>query len=160
LEIHLNFYEHEPKIICYRLLNKNVHGYTIGESKSIDTKGTQSMKINTSISAGDFLDRLSILEIKKQNGLKVDLEINEYLMHVEEFEQMGFESYKNILKQINLQLWNLEDIKRTNVERYSTQYSNVSTLITQLNDLRYQTKKKIDVYFGSEITEMKSHENL
>jgi len=118
------------------------------------------MKINTSISAGDFLDRLSILEIKKQNALNVDIELNEYLVNIKEFEQVGFEAYKSILKQINEQLWILEDIKRTSVERYSTQYSNVSTLITQLNDLRYQTKKKIDVYFGSEITEVKSHENL
>ena len=118
------------------------------------------MKINTSISAGDFLDRLSILEIKKQKGLNVDNELNGYLVNIKEFEQVGFEAYKSILKQINQQLWILEDIKRTSVERYSTQYSNVSTLITQLNDLRYQTKKKIDVYFESEITEMKSHENL
>ncbi len=118
------------------------------------------MKINTSISAGDFLDRLSILEIKKLNGLDVDMELNGYFVNTNKFEQVGFDAYKNILKEINQQLWILEDIKRTGVERYSTQYSNVSTLITQLNDLRFQTKKRIDVYFGSEITEMKSHENL
>ena len=118
------------------------------------------MKINTPISAGDFLDRLSILEIKKQNGLNVDIELNGYVVNIKEFEQVGFEAYKSILIVINQQLWTLEDIKRTSVDRYSTKYSNVSTLITQLNDLRYQTKKKIDVYFGSEITEMKSHENL
>lgn len=117
------------------------------------------MKITTSISAGDFLDRLSILEIKKQNGLDVDIELDEYLENVNEFEQLGFEAYKTILKQVNECLWILEDIKRTRVERYSEQYSNVSTLITQLNDLRYQTKKRVDLYFESEITEKKSHEN-
>jgi hypothetical protein len=126
----------------------------------LNNKGTRAMKINTSISAGDFLDRLSILEIKKHNGLNVDIELDGYLVNIKEFEQVGFEVYKSILRQINEQLWVLEDIKRTGVERYSTQYSNVSTLITQLNDLRYQTKKRIDLYFGSEITEMKSHENL
>jgi hypothetical protein len=126
----------------------------------LNNKGTRAMKINTSISAGDFLDRLSILEIKKHNGLNVDIELDGYLVNIKEFEQVGFDAYKGILRQINEQLWVLEDIKRTGVERYSTQYSNVSTLITQLNDLRYQTKKRIDLYFGSEITEMKSHENL
>jgi hypothetical protein len=126
----------------------------------LNNKGTRAMKINTSISAGDFLDRLSILEIKKQNGLNVDIELDGYLVNIKEFEQVGFDAFKSILRQINEQLWVLEDIKRTGVERYSTQYSNVSTLITQLNDLRYQTKKRIDLYFGSEITEMKSHENL
>ena len=126
----------------------------------LNNKGTRAMKINTSISAGDFLDHLSILEIKKQNGLNVDIELDGYLVNIKEFEQVGFDAFKSILRQINEQLWVLEDIKRTGVERYSTQYSNVSTLITQLNDLRYQTKKRIDLYFGSEITEMKSHENL
>jgi hypothetical protein len=36
------------------------------------------MKITTPISVGDFIDRLSILEIKSQKGLKVDLELEEY----------------------------------------------------------------------------------
>jgi hypothetical protein len=36
------------------------------------------MKITTPISVGDFIDRLSILEIKLQKGLKVDLELEEY----------------------------------------------------------------------------------
>lgn len=115
------------------------------------------MKITTPISVGDFIDRLSILEIKAQKGLKVDLELEEYKKSLHLFEKLGFESFKSILLQINEKLWDLEDIKRTQSTRYTIEYSNISTLITQLNDLRYQVKKKADVYFESEISELKSH---
>ena len=63
----------------------------------------------------------------------------------------------NIIKTINLQLWDLEDKKRKGVKRYSKEESDIAFLITQLNDLRHETKKRIDVYFKSEITEKKSH---
>jgi hypothetical protein len=56
-----------------------------------------------------------------------------------------------------MQLWDLEDQKRNNLSRNSSEYNNVSELITLLNDLWYQTKKRIDSYFKSEITEKKSH---
>ena len=61
---------------------------------------------------------------------------------------------------MRLASWDLEDTKRTQVERYSTDYSNVSELITQLNDLRFQTKKRIDSYFKSEISEKKIREAI
>ena len=65
--------------------------------------------------------------------------------------------FLNILKSINLQLWDLEDRKRKGVERYSKEESDVAFLITQLNDLRHETKKRVDSYFKSEFTERKSH---
>jgi hypothetical protein len=115
------------------------------------------MTLNANLSAGDFLDRLSILQIKSENGLDVSLELQVYERQLFEFEKQGLSSYLGVIKSINLALWELEDIKRTQVERYTPQYSNVSELITQLNDLRYQTKKRIDSYFKSEISEKKSH---
>ena len=56
-----------------------------------------------------------------------------------------------------MQLWDLEDIKRKKLDRYSKKESDIAMLITQLNDLRHETKKRIDIYFGSDFTEMKSH---
>ena len=115
------------------------------------------MLLSANLSAGDFLDRLSILQIKSENGLDVSNEILEYERQLFEFEEQGLTSYLRVIKSINIALWELEDIKRTQVERYTPQYSNVSELITELNDLRYQTKKRIDKYFKSEISEKKSH---
>jgi len=115
------------------------------------------MLLSANLSAGDFLDRLSILQIKSEKGLDVATELIEYQRRLPEFEERGLNSYLRVIKTINLALWDLEDTKRTQVERYSADYSNVSELITQLNDLRFQTKKRIDSYFKSEISEKKSH---
>ena len=109
--------------------------------------------IKIDISVGDYLDRLSILKIKKEKGLNVDKEImcfSNPALNKDDY-------YLNIIKTINLQLWDLEDKKRKGVKRYSKEESDIAFLITQLNDLRHETKKRIDVYFKSEITEKKSH---
>ena len=117
------------------------------------------MILNAEMSAGDFLDRLSILQIKFKHGLGVSFELSEYEQKLPMFEQRGLNSYLPVIMAINLALWDIEDLKRTQVKRYTNDYSNVSELITQLNDLRFQTKKKIDAYFKSEISEQKSHKD-
>jgi hypothetical protein len=115
------------------------------------------VKISLPSSVGDFMDRLSILEIKRDKGLEVSTEISGFEEIQSLFGQRGFDYYLKILKTVHESLWDLEDIKRTEVSRYTDDYSDVSTLITQLNDLRHQTKKRIDEYFNSEFTEKKSH---
>ncbi len=115
------------------------------------------MLLSANLSAGDFLDRLSILQIKSEHLLDAANVIQKYESQLFEFDEQGLTSYLGVIKSINLALWDLEDIKRTKVARYTAEYSNVSELITQLNDLRYQTKKRIDSYFNSEISEKKSH---
>ena len=115
------------------------------------------MKFNASISAGDFIDRFSILSIKSSKGLDVKSELLDYETQKSILEEKGFLVYFNLLSKINLELWELEDAKRKKVERHTDDYGNVSELITQLNDIRYTVKKKIDLYFESEITEQKSH---
>lgn len=117
------------------------------------------MILNAEISAGDFLDRLSILQIKFEHGLSVSVELKEYEQKLSMFEQRGLNSYLSVITAINLAIWDLEDVKRTQVQRYTNDYSNVSELVTQLNDLRFQTKKRIDAYFKSEISEQKSHKD-
>ena len=108
------------------------------------------------VSVGEFIDKMSILQIKVDNGLDVLLELQQYQSY-DVVDQDGFEYYLNILKSINNQLWNLEDRKRKQVDRYSKQESDVAFLITQLNDLRFRVKKSADMFFNSNISEEKSH---
>lgn len=115
------------------------------------------MKLMIEVSVGDFIDRLSILEIKKVNGLEVTEELSHYSESINLLDPIGFDHYKNLLLSINSRLWILEDQKRKFSERSSEEYSNVSELITQLNDLRFAIKKKADSYFKSTISEKKSH---
>lgn len=116
------------------------------------------MRLTTPISVGDFIDKMSILEIKKELGLSVDNELNEYIKISSTFKQSYFNYYKEILKSINLQLWDIEKKKRTVSQRYTDDYSELSTLTCQLNDLRHETKKRIDVFYNSEIKELKKHD--
>tara|TARA_Y100001937_G_C7081434_1_gene313166 strand:- start:172 stop:516 length:345 start_codon:yes stop_codon:yes gene_type:complete len=114
------------------------------------------VKVEIEMSVGDYLDRLSILKIKEEKGLDVKEELQYYHHRLITLND-GHDYYLNIIKAINLQLWDLEDAKRKGVERYSKKESDTAFLITQLNDLRHETKKRIDVYFGSDFTEKKSH---
>ena len=108
------------------------------------------------ISMGDFVDRHTILDIKNDNGLDVSVELDFYdnnWLHRDKY----YMYYFTILKAINSQLWCLEDRKRKDVERYTEEESDVAFIITSLNDLRHETKKRIDQFYKSEMTEKKSH---
>ena len=111
------------------------------------------MKVAINVSVGDYIDRHSILVIKQEKGLDVELEIEQY----EDLHDSNYFYFLDIMKAINLQLWDLEDRKRKGVERYSSEESDVAYLITILNDLRHETKKRIDLFYDSELTERKSH---
>ena len=114
------------------------------------------MNIQIKTSVGDFLDRWSILLIKEQKGLDVEKELSDYTKNLKpDFQDWGY--YLRILEAINGELWELEDVKRKAVDRYSRHESDVAFLITQLNDLRHETKKRIDIFFNSDFTEKKSH---
>jgi len=110
--------------------------------------------ITIEISIAEYIDRFSILLIKEEKGLDVSKELAQY----ESMDLMfyGFDHYLGVMRAINEELWDLEDYKRKGVERFSREESDTAFLITQLNDLRHETKKRIDIYFNSEITEKKS----
>jgi len=107
------------------------------------------------ISIAEYIDRYSILLIKKEKGLDVERELNQY--ESQDLTHDGFDHYLGIMRAINEELWDLEDRKRKGVERYSKEEADTAFLITQINDLRHETKKRIDVYFDSAFTEKKSH---
>tara|TARA_R110000824_G_scaffold11527_1_gene50267 strand:- start:1854 stop:2210 length:357 start_codon:yes stop_codon:yes gene_type:complete len=115
------------------------------------------MKIEIPVSAGELLDKLTILVIKRTKGLDVDTELDLLEGKVKESLGGGLCYFSPVLKAINLQLWDIESLKRTDSPRGSTQYSDLSLLTLQLNDIRYQIKKAVDVFYGSEISEEKDH---
>tara|TARA_B110000858_G_C17697603_1_gene424301 strand:+ start:178 stop:882 length:705 start_codon:yes stop_codon:yes gene_type:complete len=118
---------------------------------------------NIKVSVGDFMDRYSILTIKKDNGLDVATELKQYDDAIDPMyrsamaENLGWNYYFNMIKTVNEQLWSLEDIKRKGVTRGTSLYSDVAELITLLNDVRFNIKNSIDTYFKSNISEKKSH---
>ena len=117
------------------------------------------MKLTVPISVGDFIDRLSILTIKCNKQLPVSVELDQYEEMCLALSPTSLNCYREMFLAINLELWRLEDQKRSNdLVVGSAEYVEIAELITHLNDLRYQIKKSADKHFGSEITEKKSHE--
>lgn len=105
------------------------------------------------VSYGEYLDRYTILKVKEVKGLDVDIELKEY-----EFEDYNMlEYWEKLLTELHFMLWTIEDKKRTSSERYTHEYSDLSTLTCQLNDIRHKIKKEIDLFYGSEFTEQKNH---
>ncbi len=96
--------------------------------------------------------------IKKNHGLLVEDELQRMEEKNSLFSSLGFFHYLNLMIAINSALWDLEGRKRSGITRSDSVYVEVSELITQLNDLRFVTKRKIDDFFESEITEKKSHD--
>jgi len=124
-------------------------------------------KILVEVSVGEFLDKISILEIKKEkikdiNKLKFINE--EYVILMDQFkknvkidEKLNelFES----LKKINSKLWIIEDEKRLYEKNsdFGEKFIKVSRDIHFLNDDRAKIKLEINNHTGSKIKEIKEY---
>lgn len=124
------------------------------------------MKIEVSI--GEVVDKITILEIKKEN---IDNEtklvyINEELATLKsslkkENIQVPNELVEN-LKNINQQLWDAEDIIREceKKENFGDDFVKCARLDAILNDKRFLAKNEINNYCNSDIKEQKSYDGL
>ena len=121
--------------------------------------------INVPISVGELIDKMSILEIKKDklknlklknilkelSFLRAVIEKNSIFIPDEIFFQ---------LKSINLKLWDIEDkirIKEKNKE-FDNEFIELARSVYLNNDRRSETKKELNIMFNSEIIEEKSYE--
>ena len=126
-------------------------------------------KILVEISIGELLDKISILEIKKEkikdpNKLKfID---NEYKVLKEQLDK-NIKSDKKLdelfesLKQINSKLWVIEDEKRMCEKNsdFGEKFVKLSRNIHFLNDDRAKIKLEINTHTGSKIQEIKQYTN-
>ena len=125
-------------------------------------------KILAEISAGELLDKITILEIKKtkiSNKEKL-IDINRELASLNETvkkfipDQSSISKYINDLKNINLKLWNIEDGKRTaeKNKKFDDKFIELARNVYKLNDERAKIKLAINTSLGSNIKEVKSYE--
>ena len=120
--------------------------------------------INAPISIGELVDKITILEIKKnklQNS-KLENVLNELSFLRKLMEENQIEITDDLftqLKEINLTLWNIEDqirIKEKNKE-FDNIFIELARSVYFKNDIRAEIKKKINRLSNSEITEEKSY---
>ena len=124
-------------------------------------------KILTEISAGELIDKITILEIKKTkisevNKLK-DVE-KELLSLSDTFKKFIPEPSKiqvliDNLKSVNLKLWDIESGKRQAEKNndFGNQFIELARNVYKNNDKRAKIKLKINSILGSNIKEVKSH---
>ena len=125
-------------------------------------------KILAEISAGELIDKITILEIKKEkisNKEKL-VEVNKELSSLNETlkksinDESKIINFKNDLKNINLKLWDIEDGKRSAEKnnKFDKKFIELARNVYKFNDERAKIKLAINNALGSNIKEVKSYE--
>ena len=124
----------------------------------------QKKIINAPISIGELVDKITILEIKKnklQNS-KLENVLKELSFLRKLMTKHQIEITDNLftqLEEINLKLWNIEEqirIKEKNKE-FDNIFIELARSVYFTNDKRSEIKKRINRLSNSEITEEKSY---
>ena len=127
----------------------------------------KSKKILSEISAGELIDKISILEIKlekiknKANQDEINKEYN-ILKEVQNSSIEMTEKLKTLLKEIkevNLNLWNIEDELRIceKNKNFGQSFIKLARDVYLNNDKRSKIKSKINEVLGSNIKEIKQY---
>ena len=120
------------------------------------------------ISAGELVDKITILEIKKtkiSNKDKLNA-IEKELSSLNETMKKFIPNQNNIknqiteLKKINLKLWDIEDGKRVaeKENNFDKKFIDLARNVYKFNDERAKIKLAINNILGSNIKEIKSYE--
>ena len=125
------------------------------------------MIINTPVSLGELVDKVSILRIKKKNIQSKEklILINEELSLLESILSGAVESkkikrYLDDLININLELWKIEDQVRDceKIKNFDQKFIDLARSVYITNDKRSEIKLQINNNFGSTLVEVKSYE--
>ena len=129
---------------------------------------TKLSKILAEISAGELIDKITILEIKKVKITNKDklIEIEKELLSLNDTmkkfipNNSEISKFKNNLKEINLKLWDIEDGKRSAEKNndFGEKFVELARKVYKFNDERAKIKLAINNALGSNIKEVKSYE--
>jgi hypothetical protein len=126
-------------------------------------------KILVEVSVGELLDKISILEIKKdkiKNPEKLEYILDELSILKDELKNniksdTKLDELYQSLKIINARLWVIEDDKRKceKEKDFTENFIKLSRDVHILNDDRAKIKLKINEHTGSKIKEIKEYTN-
>ena len=119
------------------------------------------------ISAGELIDKITILEIKKIKITDKDklIEIHKELLSLNLILEKNIsdlskiEKFRNDLKNINLKLWDIENGKRECEKNndFKEKFISLARNVYKFNDERAKAKIAINKILGSNIKEVKSY---
>ena len=129
----------------------------------------KSKKILSEISAGELLDKISILEIKREKIKdKADhKEINKEYKSLKEVQNLSIEMTEKLktlfveIKEVNLTLWNIEDKLRICEKNkdFGQSFIDLARGVYLNNDKRSKIKLEINNMLDSNIREIKQYVN-
>ena len=124
-------------------------------------------KIIVEVSVGELLDKISILEIKKdkiKDSEKLKFILNEHSILKDQFDKNVksdeiLDKLFQDLKEINAKLWIIEDDKRDCEKNkdFGEKFIKLSRDVHFLNDDRAKIKLEINNHTGSSIKEIKEY---
>lgn len=113
--------------------------------------------IELPVSIGEALDKLTILDIKLENiqneHKRQDCKVEKEALHTKLAQYVEkYSFWYAILKEINAEIWRLQDILRT-----STNTEDLAKHVLDLNDIRFRIKNKLNIYSTSYLKEQKGY---
>ncbi len=125
-------------------------------------------KIYAEISAGELVDKITILEIKKEKitnkekliEIKKELDSLTNTFNKSIKKNINLETLTKELKNINLKLWDIENKTREleKKQEFGKEFIELARNVYKSNDERAKIKLKINEALGSNIKEVKSYE--
>jgi hypothetical protein len=119
------------------------------------------------ISPGDFIDRMTILEIKvarftdpeKKNHVEREYLPLRSIFEVEFNRDETLKTLIDDLRSINQQLWTVEDDLRDceRAQNFDARFVTLARSVYRLNDMRAGIKRQINVLLDAELIEEKSY---
>jgi hypothetical protein len=121
------------------------------------------------VSWGELLDKISILEIKRERIVRADARANvvNELRLLNEFGSMALRSdgiapLYATLKSVNEDLWEIEDAIREQeaAGTFDAEFVHLARAVYHKNDERAAIKRAINLQLGSELIEEKSYADM
>ena len=127
-------------------------------------KNQKSSDILAPISLGELIDKITILEIKKEfmhdkQLTNVNKELKRLTSIVENQNLDINENLINKLRSINSKLWEIEDNIRSKERKkeFDQEFIELARSVYIQNDIRASIKKEINQLYNSELIEEKSY---
>lgn len=125
------------------------------------------MNLSVPVSPGEFLDKLSILEIKseriadaqKLKNVRTELSLLRRVWAESAYAQADVEQEYAELRRVNEQLWNIEDRIRLKeaAKAFDQDFIELARAVYVLNDRRAASKRRLNEALGSDLIEEKSY---
>jgi hypothetical protein len=128
------------------------------------------LRIEAPISAGELIDKITILEIKsvrigdpvKRENVAKELALLREVRNTAGLDTPQIDALADDLRVINGKLWDIEDEIRDCEERgdFGAKFIELARSVYRTNDHRSRIKQRIDLACGSDIAEQKSHKGM